>query len=186
MSVQNSQTERPSEPFSTIYHRFPQNIAILADVPNLFASGKNIGVKVDYLSLIKGITGSRNLVRAFAFSVEKNESHAKFTKALSLAGFENRVKKSTGRAESNLVSITLEAVRMAPKVDTICLVTGDRAYSELCSHLRSIGCRVEVYSIRDSAESVLRESADFYSDIPQELTFADTDKASDSQPPPSA
>ena len=42
------------------------------------------------------------------------------------------------------VGIAMDVMRLAPKLDTIVLVSGDGDFSDLLEHAKSLGCRTEV------------------------------------------
>jgi len=57
-------------------------------------------------------------------------------------------------------------IELAPKLDTIVLVSGDGDFIDLLQHLkRAVGCRVEVMAFGKSSSSKLREEADEFVDM---------------------
>lgn len=58
------------------------------------------------------------------------------------------------------IPLTIEAVQMADKVDTIIICSGDSDYVELVKHLKGRGLRVEIASVPHSTSQFLVETAD--------------------------
>jgi len=63
------------------------------------------------------------------------------------------------------VGITVDAIRIAPSVDTIILASGDGDFLQLIEYLKNQGKRVEVMAFSRSASSKLKEAADEFIDI---------------------
>ena len=62
--------------------------------------------------------------------------------------------------------MAIDAVRLAPKLDTVILVTGDGDFIPLVEYLQlNAGCQVEVITFGKSASSKLIESADEFFDL---------------------
>lgn len=69
------------------------------------------------------------------------------------------------------IPLTIKAVQIAPKVDTIIILSGDADYVELVRHLQSLGVRVEVAAFEDSTAAILKEECDYYFPITVEYSF---------------
>jgi hypothetical protein len=67
--------------------------------------------------------------------------------------------------------MTIDALTMAPKLDTLVLVTGDGDYVPLVDTLRCHGCRVEVVSFERSTAGELIKAADQYIPIQEAWIF---------------
>jgi len=63
------------------------------------------------------------------------------------------------------VGITIDAVRIAPSVDTIVLASGDGDFIALVEYLKNQGKRVEVIAFGRSASLNLKEVADEFIDL---------------------
>lgn len=167
-----------------IARTFPQRLGIFVDVQNMFYSAKLLHQsKVDYGRLLREITGTRHLVRAIAYIVQKPDvNQAGFHEALSRFGYELKIKElkirpdPDGRSGSTAkgsweIGLTIDALMMAPKLDTVTLVTGDGDYVPLVECLKVHGCRVEVVSFERSTAGELIKAADQYIPIQEAWIF---------------
>lgn len=189
---------------ASISRTFPQRIGIFVDVQNMFYSAKLLHQsKVDYGRLLREITGTRHLIRAIAYIVQKPEvNQSGFHEALMRFGYELKIKElkirpdPDGRAGSSAkgswdIGLTIDAMQMSPKLDSVVLVTGDGDYVPLVQALQSKGCRVEVVSFERSTAGELIRAADQYVPIQdawifKEKKFETTVQHSSNAPTPSA
>jgi len=149
-----------------------QRIAILIDVQNLYHSARNLyTARVNFREILKLATSQRNLVRAFAYVVRTKTGEEKpFFEALIKLGFETRVRDlqefygGLKKADWD-VGITIDAVRIAPSVDTVILVSGDGDFLQLVEYLKNQGKRVEIIAFGRSASAKLKEVADEFVDL---------------------
>ncbi len=150
-----------------------QRIGIFVDVQNLYYSAKNLyKSKVNFKSVLQEATRGRNLIRAIAYVIEAQELKEKsFFEALANIGFEVKAKELQifygGMKKGDWdIGIAMDCIELAPKLDTIVLVSGDGDYKELLEHLqKALGCRVEVMAFGRSASSKLKETADEFIDL---------------------
>ena len=63
------------------------------------------------------------------------------------------------------VGIAMDVMRLAPKLDTIVLVSGDGDFSDLLEHAKSLGCRIEVAAFGKTTSHSLTEVTDFFIDL---------------------
>src|SRR5258708_12243550 len=91
-----------------IARTFPQRLGIFVDVQNMFYSAKLLHQsKVDYGRLLREITGTRHLIRAIAYIVQKPDvNQAGFHEALSRFGYELKIKELKIRPHPNDHSAT--------------------------------------------------------------------------------
>lgn len=156
-----------------------QRVAVLADAQNLYHTAQSIySQNIDYSALLEKTVMDRELIRAIAYVIRADSPQEEsFFEALSEIGFEPRIKdiKTFGDGSQKAdwdVGIVLDAVTLAPKVDTVVLATGDGDFARLCSHLRHEGVRVEVFSFESSTADELIEAADSFHDMAErEETF---------------
>jgi len=149
-----------------------QRVAILIDVQNLYHSAKNLyGARVNFREILKTAVSQRSLIRAFAYVVRTKTGEEKsFFDALIKLGFETRVRDlqeyygGLKKADWD-VGITVDAIRIAPSVDTIVLASGDGDFLQLIDYLKNQGKRIEVMAFSRSASSKLKEGADEFIDI---------------------
>lgn len=149
-----------------------QRIAVLIDVQNLYHSAKNLyRARVNFGAILKLAVSQRNLIRAFAYVVKTKTGEEKaFFEALIKLGIETRVRElkefygGLKKADWD-VGISIDAVRISPSVDTICLVSGDGDFIQLVEFLKNQGKRVEVIAFGRSASLKLKEVADEFIDL---------------------
>ena len=64
------------------------------------------------------------------------------------------------------VGIAMDMIELAPKLDTMILVSGDGDFVSLVNHLKhAMGCRVEVVAFGQTSSHNLREVADEFIDL---------------------
>ena len=63
------------------------------------------------------------------------------------------------------IPLSIYAIQVADKVDTIIIMSGDSDYIELVRHLKSEGVRVEIAAVPSTTSQVLRDEADHYHEI---------------------
>ena len=149
-----------------------QRLGIFVDVQNMFYSAKALHQsKIDYSKLLQEIVCNRDLVRAIAYVVHKPDAdQSSFTEALERLGYEIRTKELRLRPDGTAkgdwdMGIAIDTIAMAPKLDTVVLVTGDGDFAPLVEMLKAQGCRVEVVSFRKSTAIELIEASTQYTAI---------------------
>jgi len=156
-----------------------QRVAVLSDAQNLYHSAQTLySQNVDYSALLEKAVQERRLVRAVAYVIRADSPEEEsFFEALEDIGFETRIKDIQTFADGSKkadwdVGMSLDAVTLATKVDTVVLCTGDGDFARLCEHLRQEGVRVEVMGFAESTSETLREAADTFVDLSErEETF---------------
>lgn len=156
-----------------------QRVGIFIDVSNMYHSAKNLYHKrVDFKEILKDAVSGRKLIRAIAYVIKtETEEETPFFEALSKQGFEVRMKDlqifAGGAKKADWdVGITVDAIKMANKLDVIVLVTGDGDYIPLVSYLQNTkGCLVEVMAFRKTASSKLIEESDDFTDLSENKKF---------------
>ena len=128
-----------------------QRVAVLIDVQNLYHSAKNLyKARVNFKEILKTSASQRSLIRAFGYVVKTKTGEEKpFFEALINLGIETRIRDLQefygGQKKADWdVGITVDAIRIAPSVDTIVLVTGDGDFIQLVEYLKNQGKRVEI------------------------------------------
>ncbi len=149
-----------------------QRVGVLVDVANLYHSAKNLyNGRVEFKEALKYTVNNRNLIRAIAYVVKtETEEEAQFFEALLQQGFEIQTKDlqtfSGGAKKADWdVGIAVEAIKLADKLDSIILMTGDGDYIPLVSYLQSKGCLVEVSAFHQTTSSKLIEVANDFLDL---------------------
>jgi uncharacterized LabA/DUF88 family protein len=154
-----------------------QRTAVLVDVQNLFYSAKALtkGAKVDYNKLLNGLGEGRQLVQ------RPDVSQGNFIEALTRIGFDIRVKEVKNRTDGDGKVIPTkgnyegliwdDAIKLAPKMDTFIIVSGDGGLAPLIKTLSVNGCRVEVAAFDNAVSGELMKVADGFIPIRPEWTF---------------
>jgi len=149
-----------------------QRVEVLIDVQNLYYSAKNLyHSKVNFQEVLKAAVAGRKFIRAFGYVVRtKTGEEAPFFDALSKIGIETRVKDlqefygGAKKADWD-VGIVIDAIRTAPGIDVVVLVSGDGDFIALVEYLKNMGKRVEVVAFGRSTSGKLKEAADEFIDL---------------------
>ncbi len=161
---------------SVIKHK-DQRVGVFIDVPNLYHSAKNIyRAKVNFKEVLKTAVAGRQLIRAIAYSIktEGGEEQA-FFEALTKIGIEVKVKDLQifpgGMKKGDWdVGLAVDAIGLRQKLNAVVLVTGDGDYVPLVQYLKiESGCQVELIAFGRSASGHLKEVADDFIDLGQNL-----------------
>ena len=153
--------------------KIEQRIGVFVDVQNMYYSARNLyNSKVNFGQILKEAVNNRILVRAIAYVIKADIKEEKnFFEALNKIGYEVKAKDLQtfiGGAKKGDwdIGIAMDTIELAPKLDTIVLVSGDGDYIPLVQHLkRAMGCRIEVMAFTKSSSSKLREEADEFIDL---------------------
>ena len=149
-----------------------QRVEVLIDVQNLYYSAKNLyHAKVNFQEVLKQAVSGRKFIRAFGYVVRtKTGEETPFFDALAKIGIETRVRDlqefygGAKKADWD-VGIVIDAIRTAPGVDVIVLVSGDGDFIPLVEYLKNFGKRVEVVAFGRTTSSKLKETADEFIDL---------------------
>jgi len=155
-----------------------QRIGVFVDTQNMYYSAKHLhGGKANFKTILKDAIAGRKLVRAIAYVIKADvKDESTFYDALSGMGFEVKSKDLQvfyGGAKKGDwdVGIAMDVMRLAPKLDTIVLVSGDGDFSDLLEHAKSLGCRTEVVAFGKTASRKLREVTDFFVDLDKDNKY---------------
>jgi uncharacterized LabA/DUF88 family protein len=157
----------------TVIKHKAQRVGIFIDTANIYHSAKNLyHAKANFGAIIKDALDGRVLVRAIAYvaSTEGGEEKA-FFDALGKVGIETRTKPlqifAGGAKKANWdIDFAMDAVKLAPKLDTTILITGDGDMVSLVEYLQNThGTQVEVAAFGKSSSSKLVEAADDFLDL---------------------
>lgn len=150
-----------------------QRVGVFIDTQNLYHSAKNLyHARVNFGNVLKDAVAGRRLIRARAYVVTTESGEEKgFFEALAKIGIETRTKDlqiffgGAKKADWD-VGMAVDAITMAPKLDTVILFTGDGDFIPLVEYLRTHGgCQVEVVSFGRSTSGRLKESTDHFLDL---------------------
>ena len=156
---------------SVIKHK-NQRVGIFIDTQNLYHSAKNIyNSKVNFGQVVKDGLAGRSLTRAVAYVITTESGDEKnFFDALEKMGIETKTKNlqifSGGAKKADWdVGLAVDAIKLAPKLDAIILVTGDGDFVPLVEYLQNVGCQVEVMSFGKASSNKLIEASDDFIDL---------------------
>ncbi len=150
-----------------------QRVGVFIDAQNLYHSAKHLyKSRVNFAKVLEEAVGGRVLVRAIAYviSTESGEEQ-NFFEALTKIGIETKVKGlqvfADGAKKADWdVGLAIDAVKLAPKLDTIVLATGDGDFVPLIQYLdMNEGCQVEVISFGKSSSAKLIEATHAFTDM---------------------
>ena len=150
-----------------------QRVGVFIDVQNMYYSAKNLfGKKVNFGNIVQEAVAGRKLIRAIAYVVRtETQEEQPFFEALYNLGIETREKDlqifSSGNKKADWdVGLTVDAIRLAPSLDAVIIVSGDGDYVPLVEYLqKSSGKQVEVVAFGETTSGWLIESADDFIDL---------------------
>lgn len=153
-----------------------QRVAVFIDAQNLYHSAKHLyGSKVNFGKLVEDAVAGRPLVRAVAYVISTESGEEKgFFEALGKVGIEAKTKDlqifAGGAKKGDWdVGLAIDAVKLAPKLDVVIIVSGDGDYVPLVEYLQiNEGCQVEVVSFGRSSSARLIEAADDFYDLDED------------------
>ncbi len=157
---------------SVIKHK-NQRVGIFIDTQNLYHTAKNLyGAKVNFDQVVKDGLAGRSLIRAVAYVITTESGEEKsFFDALEKIGIETKTKNlqifSGGAKKGDWdVGLAIDAVKLAPKLDSVILISGDGDFVPLVEYLKvNEGCQVEVMSFGKSSSAKLIEACDDFIDL---------------------
>lgn len=157
----------------TVIKHKDQRVGIFIDTQNLYHSSKNLyHSKVNFGKIVEDSLAGRSLIRAVAYviSTESGDENA-FFGALEKMGIETKVKDlqifSSGSKKADWdVGLAVDAIKIAPKLDAVIIVSGDGDFIPLVEYLKTKeGCQVEIVSFGKSTSAKLIEHADDFMDL---------------------
>lgn len=153
-----------------------QRVGVFIDAQNLYHSAKHLyKARVNFGAILDEAVGGRTLVRAIAYVISTESGEEKnFFDALTKMGIETKTKDlqifADGAKKADWdVGLAIDAVKLAPKLDTVVLVTGDGDFIPLIQYLdMHEGCQVEVISFGKSSSGKLKEAAHAFTDLSED------------------
>jgi len=126
------------------------------------------------------ITKDRELVKAFAYAIDKRDNkQMKFQKILETIGFEIKLKpfiqRSDGSAKGDWdVGITIDILDYAKDSDVIVLASGDGDFDLLVNKIKKeSNVEVEIYGVTDLTATSLIDAATSFHPIQGDLLLTD-------------
>lgn len=159
----------------TVIKHKEQRVGVFIDTQNLYHSAKNLyGARVNFGAIMKEVVASRSLIRAIAYVITTESGEEKnFFEALGKLGIEAKTKNiqifNSGAKKADWdVGLAVDAIKLAPKLDTVIIASGDGDFIPLVEYLQTNeGCQVEVIAFGKSSSGRLREVADDFIDMCQ-------------------
>lgn len=160
----------------TVIKHKEQRVGVFIDTQNLYHSAKNLyRAKVNFKQVMQDAVAGRALIRAIAYVITtESEDEKNFFEALEKLGIETKTKDlqiffgGAKKADWD-VGIAVDAIKLAPKLDAIVLISGDGDFIPLVEYLRTNeGCQVEVMAFGKSSSSKLIETVDDFTDLCQD------------------
>ncbi len=149
-----------------------QRVGIFVDTQNLYYSAKNLyGAKVDFRKVLEVGLNQRQLIRAVIYVVRADiPEEESFFEALRNIGYEVKIKElrtyydGTKRGDWDM-GIAIDTIKLANKLDTVVVVSGDGDFTALVEHLQAMGVKVEVMAFGKSTSSDLKREANDFIDM---------------------
>ena len=158
----------------TVIKHKEQRVGVFIDTQNLYHSARNLyKARVNFGAVLKEAVAGRKLVRAVAYVITTESGEEKnFFEALTKLGIETKTKDlqifHTGTKKGDWdVGLTVDAIKMSPRLDSVVIVSGDGDYIPLVEYLQTIGVQVEIVSFAKSTSGKLLEVADDFVDLSQ-------------------
>ena len=154
-------------------HFRDQRVGVFVDVQNMYYSAKNLyNAKVNFANILKAAIGNRSLIRAIAYVIKADiKEEQNFFDALTKIGYEVKAKDlqifAGGAKKGDWdIGLAIDTIELAPKLDTIIIVSGDGDFVPLVKHLRhALGCRIEAIAFGKSCAASLKAECDSFLDL---------------------
>lgn len=150
-----------------------QRVGIFIDTQNLYHTARNLyNARVNFGQVVKDALSGRALIRAVAYVITTESGEEKsFFEALEKMGIETKTKDlqifGSGAKKADWdVGLAVDAIKMAPKLDAVIIVSGDGDFVPLVEYLQmNEGCQVEVTAFGKSTSQKLKEACDEFFDL---------------------
>jgi len=147
-----------------------KKVAIFVDVQNVYYTARQtFGKNVDYNKLWSRATKGREVIKAFAYAIDRGDKKQReFQAILRAIGFDVKLKPFIQRADGSAkgdwdVGITIDVMEYMSRVDVIIIVSGDGDFDLLANKARlDRDKHVEVYGVAElTAQSLVNAANDF-------------------------
>lgn len=154
-----------------------KKVSVFVDVQNIYYTTKQVyNAHFDYNKFWRIVTSGRDVVKAFAYAVDRNDQKQKqFQNILRGIGFEVKLKPFLQRLDGSAkadwdVGITLDMIEYAAKSDIVVLASGDGDFDILLTTIRAkYGVVSEVYGVRELTSITLINAASFFIPVRDDL-----------------
>lgn len=147
-----------------------QSVAILVDGNNIERSihdqCNDPGAMLNFDTLIPSLLDNRSLNRLVYFREGKKISE-KLADRLH-ANYHGSVRPCHKSAD---IPLTIMAIQLASKIDTIIIMSGDSDFIDLINHLKSEGVRVEIAAVEDNTSQMVIDACDWFHPITEQDWF---------------
>ena len=168
---QEPKNEPPTNTEKELNIKLDQSVAILIDGNNIEMSlhsvSKSTASMINFDKLIPTLLGNRALSRLIYFREGKSISPKLAVRLQKM--FHGSVVPCHKSAD---IPLSIKAVQVASKVDTIIILSGDADYVELVRHLKHDGIRVEIAAFPETTAEILRQESDYFFSITVDYSFA--------------
>ena len=134
----------------TVIKHKEQRVGVFIDTQNLYHSARNLyKARVNFGAVLRDAVAGRKLVRAVAYVITTETGEEKgFFEALTKLGIETKTKDlqifHTGTKKADWdVGLAVDAIKNAPRLDTIVICSGDGDFVPLVEYLQTM-TQVEV------------------------------------------
>ncbi|HCB35151.1 MAG: hypothetical protein A2W52_04205 [Candidatus Taylorbacteria bacterium RIFCSPHIGHO2_02_49_25] len=160
----------------TVIKHEEQRVGVFIDTQNLYHSAKNLyHANVNFGQVLKDVVAGRSLIRAIAYLITTESGEEKgFFEALEKVGIETKAKPlqvfGSGAKKADWdVGLAIDAIKLAPKLDAVIIVSGDGDFAPLVEYLKTNeGCQVEVAAFGKSTSNKLLEVCDDFLDLDED------------------
>ena len=157
----------------TVIKHKEQRVGVFIYTQNLYHSARNLyKARVNFGAVLKDAVAGRKLVRAVAYVITTEAGDEKnFFEALTKLGIETKTKDlqifAGGAKKADWdVGLAVDVMKMASRLDTIIIVSGDGDFIPLVEYLQNyLGVQVEFVSFGKSTSNKLREVVDDFLDL---------------------
>ena len=147
-----------------------QSVAILCDGNNIERSiheeSHSTHTMINFDDLIPKLLNGRGLNRLIYFR-EGQSISTKFAERL----HENFYGAVIPCHKSADIPLSIKAMQLSSKVDTIIIMSGDSDFVELVRHLKAEGVRVEIASVKSTTAKILLDEASYFHEITKDDWF---------------
>ena len=147
-----------------------QSVAILIDGNNIERSihseANDTNTMLNFDALIPKLLDNRGLSRLVYF---REGTHISNKLQERLHNFYHGSVRPCHKSAD--IPLSINAIQVADKVDTIIIMSGDSDYIELVRHLKSEGVRVEIAAVASTTAKLMIDEADHFHEITKEDWF---------------
>ena len=157
-----------------------KKVAIFVDVQNIYyTTRQQFGCNFDYNKFWKLVTSNREVVCAFAYTINKGDAkQIQFQNILRGIGFEVKLKPYISRSDGSSkgdwdVGITIDILEYASKSDIIVLASGDGDFDILIEKIRALhNNETEIYGVANLTANSLKNATSVFFPIDNELLLS--------------